>query len=168
MADTHKPDCPCNNADERGCFLISANTNRCVSCTCGGEGMIYPEPYGLECHDGWKEIIRNTDEKLRFIDPNYKIDQIKEKFGGLRYYYTHSDDTKNWGDLVVQIMDDIVRSAEHQASYTCELCGANKPSDEVKIRVHKYWYFGYCKTCADEYIKKAEERYEKYNMLGEL
>ena len=31
---THLPDCPCNNADERGYFLISATTNRCVSCTC--------------------------------------------------------------------------------------------------------------------------------------
>jgi len=31
---THKPECPCNNADERGCFLISAETDRCVSCTC--------------------------------------------------------------------------------------------------------------------------------------
>jgi hypothetical protein len=30
----HIEGCPCNNADERGCFLISANTNKCVSCTC--------------------------------------------------------------------------------------------------------------------------------------
>ena len=34
MTDTHNPECPCNNADDRGCFLISANTNKCVSCTC--------------------------------------------------------------------------------------------------------------------------------------
>ena len=31
---THDPLCPCNNADERGCFLISAETNKCVSCEC--------------------------------------------------------------------------------------------------------------------------------------
>lgn len=30
----HNPECPCNNADERGCFLISAKTNKCISCTC--------------------------------------------------------------------------------------------------------------------------------------
>ena len=31
---THDEGCPCNNADERGCFLISEKTNRCVSCIC--------------------------------------------------------------------------------------------------------------------------------------
>jgi len=30
----HDAGCPCNNADERGCFLISEKTNRCVSCIC--------------------------------------------------------------------------------------------------------------------------------------
>jgi hypothetical protein len=30
----HNIECPCNNADERGCFLISAETNKCISCTC--------------------------------------------------------------------------------------------------------------------------------------
>jgi|APGre2960657373_1045057.scaffolds.fasta_scaffold414774_1 hypothetical protein len=34
MIDAHAPECPCNNADDRGCFLISAKTNRCISCTC--------------------------------------------------------------------------------------------------------------------------------------
>ena len=121
-----------------------------------------------ECGDGWTEIIRNTDNKLRYIDPKYKIVQIKQKFGGLRYYYHPSDDAKSLSDLVVQIMEDIVQAAEVQASYTCELCGASRITNEVKIRVHKHWAFGYCKTCADKYIEEAEERYAKYDMLGEL
>lgn len=33
MSD-HLPECPCNHADERGCFLISAETNQCVDCIC--------------------------------------------------------------------------------------------------------------------------------------
>lgn len=33
MSD-HLPECPCNHADERGCFLISAKTDRCVDCIC--------------------------------------------------------------------------------------------------------------------------------------
>ena len=50
----HHPNCPCNNADERGCFLISAVTNKCVSCKCDeiGEMMlritIELVPYGIE------------------------------------------------------------------------------------------------------------------------
>ena len=31
---SHDLDCPCNSADERGCFLISAKTDKCVFCTC--------------------------------------------------------------------------------------------------------------------------------------
>lgn len=33
----HKEGCPCPRADERGCFLISAKTNKCVSCECEEE-----------------------------------------------------------------------------------------------------------------------------------
>lgn len=49
----HLPECPCNNADERGCFLISAETDRCVSCICPAlraceqrvrEEMQHPDP----------------------------------------------------------------------------------------------------------------------------
>lgn len=34
MTTEHLPECPCNHADERGCFLISAETDRCVDCIC--------------------------------------------------------------------------------------------------------------------------------------
>jgi hypothetical protein len=118
------------------------------------------------CGDGWKEIIRNTDKKLRYIDPDYKIAQIKEKFAGLRYYFDTS--FESYDDVRREIMDDVVRAAEYEASRTCELCGASKASDKVEVRVHKYFYFGYCETCADNYIAEADKRYEKYDMLGEL
>ena len=111
--------------------------------------MTYPEPYGLECGDGWKDIIDRTHEKLKYIDPDYKIAQIKEKFGGLRYYY---DQTVDYGSTASQIMEDIVRAAEHEASRTCELCGTSKSSDKVEIRVHNHWYFGYCQSCTDKRI----------------
>jgi hypothetical protein len=117
------------------------------------------------CGDGWKEIIDHTHEKLKYIDPDYKIAQIKEKFGGLRYYF---DTSLYYGSIPHEIMEDIVRAAEYEASRTCELCGASKASDKVEVRVHKYFYFGYCETCADNYIAEADKRYEKYDMLGEL
>jgi len=111
--------------------------------------MNYPKPYGLECGEGWKKIVDRTHEKLKYIDPDYKIAQIKEKFGGLRYYY---DQTVDYGSTASQIMEDIVRAAEHEASRTCELCGTSKSSDKVEIRVHNHWYFGYCQSCTDKRI----------------
>jgi hypothetical protein len=118
--------------------------------------MVYPEPYGIECGVGWKDIIERTHEKLKYIDPNYNIVQIKEKFGNLRYYYNPS--FESYDDIRREIMNDIVLSAEHSASQTCELCGASGWGTNVEIRVHKYWYFGYCQSCADKYIAERESR----------
>jgi hypothetical protein len=117
------------------------------------------------CGDGWKEIIDHTHEKLKYIDPDYKIAQIKEKFGGLRYYF---DSSLYYGSIAYEIMNDIVLGAELEASRTCELCGANKSSDKVEIRVHKYFYFGYCESCANNLITEREERYKKYKISEEL
>jgi hypothetical protein len=36
---THEPSCPCNNADERGCFLIGID-GCCVACTCNPKVQI--------------------------------------------------------------------------------------------------------------------------------
>lgn len=117
--------------------------------------MIYPEPYGIECKDGWKEIIERTHEKLVYIDPNYTILQIKEKFGGLCYYFSTLLENES---VKRDIMDDIVSAAELEASRTCELCGANNLSDKVEVRSHNHWYFGYCQSCADKYISEREKR----------
>lgn len=127
--------------------------------------MNYPEPYGMECNDGWKDIIDHTHDKLKYIDPDYTIAQIKEKFGGLRYYF---DSSLDYGSIAHEIMDDIVRAAEYESSRTCELCGTSKASDKVGVRSHKFFYFGYCQSCADKYIAEAEARYARYDMLGEL
>lgn len=115
--------------------------------------MSYPEPYGMECQEGWNLIIEDTHNKLSYIDPNYTILQIKEKLGELRYYFSTLFDYES---VEKKIMDDIVRSAEIEASYTCELCGANGWGTNVQIRVHKYWYFGYCQECADKTIKERD------------
>ena len=33
----HIPSCPCNRADERGCYLIGAKNNKCIACECEEE-----------------------------------------------------------------------------------------------------------------------------------
>lgn len=120
--------------------------------------MSYKEPFGEETGEGWKDIIQSTHEKLKYIDPDYKIAQIKEKFGGLRYYFDPSFD---YGSIQVNIMDDIVRAAEHQASYTCELCGAYGWGTEVELRVDRSYYYGYCKECSDKFVADRNERWGK-------
>ena len=47
-----------------------------------------PEYYkSIDVDEGWYQIVVNCDKELIKIDPNYQIFQIKQKFGGLRYYF---------------------------------------------------------------------------------
>lgn len=47
--------------------------------------------WGFECGNGWFHIIYNLSQDITEIERKYKIkviaDQVKEKFGGLRFYY---------------------------------------------------------------------------------
>lgn len=60
----------------------------------------------IQSHIDW---ANRTDQ----VVPQVTVDQIKEKFGGLRFYYTGGDDT----------VHGMVRIAESWADATCENCG---------------------------------------------
>lgn len=74
-----------------------------------------------ECGEGWHTLIDNAlclienkiePEQLQFIH----IDQIKEKFGGLRIYLNN----------YINDAEEIITGAEILASITCEQCGSVK------------------------------------------
>jgi hypothetical protein len=90
--------------------------------------------------DGWEPLIRRLSEKLeaeilKQEDTSlFYADQVKEKFGGLRFYM--SADTG--------AMDAAIREAEAEAWKTCECCGApGKPRGG-----------GWIKTLCDECARK--------------
>lgn len=85
-----------------------------------------------EAYPGWASIIRYIDKQLSDIDPDYKVLQIKEKFGGLRYYYV--TDHQNYKE-----MQKIVTDAENESFRTCDNCGTKenvetKPNDRGWVR----------------------------------
>lgn len=59
---------------------------------------------------GWSGLI---DKIWDGLTPNVLIEQIKEKFGGLRFYAGYTDD----------IQDLIIRLAEKESYTICERCG---------------------------------------------
>lgn len=71
----------------------------------------------LSVPPGWEDIVLRCHERLLAVCPGYAILQVKEKFGGLRYY-TGSYPT----ELRAQI-DEAITSAEREADVTCEVCG---------------------------------------------
>lgn len=99
--------------------------------------------WGFEVGDGWYQIIdslcgqiqhhldwhNRTEEKVAQVVAS----QVKEKFGGLRFYYDGGDD----------VIDGMVRMAESWAANTCETCG--KPG---KLRGGGWLY-----TACDEHTK---------------
>ncbi len=112
--------------------------------------------WGFECGDGWYQILDSlcgniqhyTDWNNENFAKGYKqykqvpqvvAVQIKEKFGGLRFYYEGGDE---------QIFG-MVRMAESWAACTCEVCGA-----PGSMR-----HGGWIKTLCDKHEAERQERY---------
>jgi hypothetical protein len=86
---------------------------------------------------GWIPLIVELDARLSELDPNYRIEQIKEKFGLLRYYATPStgsgrayDQTLGQSLIVNEeaaALNDnlhaLIHEAENQSGTICEICG---------------------------------------------
>lgn len=90
------------------------------------------DEYGMCVGNGWIALInRMTDRLIEIINvynednnTEYKliIRQIKEKFGGLRYYY--SVDGLEWGTEFSNRIRELVSYYESAAYFICEVCGA--------------------------------------------
>lgn len=76
-------------------------------------------PY-IECGSGWYQILENLSQEIEAIlvkDPSLgpvKVGQIKEKFGGLRYYLDEGGSPEIY---------KAIEKAEKLSEYTCEVCG---------------------------------------------
>ena len=125
--------------------------------------LMFSAPYGGFCvGEGWWPIIEslcgqiqhhinwvNKQQTSLLIDNPYgarmpdpieqvTVAQIKEKFGGLRFYYDGGDDE----------IRGMVSMAESWASKTCETCG--KPGHQRSD--------GWVKTLCDEHEAERQQR----------
>ena len=79
--------------------------------------------WGFECGDGWfnilDQLMGNIQHHIDWKNKNGEVvhqvtlNQVKEKFGTLRFYYTGGDD----------YIDGMVTLAESMSGVTCEECG---------------------------------------------
>lgn len=68
--------------------------------------------WGFSCGDGWYTIIEDLSFKITQIDKNKRVvaDQVKEKFGGLRFYFHIEGKTRKttkWDNLKYRIKNRI-------------------------------------------------------------
>ena len=107
---------------------------------------------GFACGEGWWPILeelcssiqQHVDWKNRQSEvvPQVTVEQIKEKFGGLRFYYSGGDDT----------IDGMVRMAESWADHSCETCGA--PGKKRNS--------GWIRTLCDRHEAERQQRKKEY------
>ena len=104
--------------------------------------MTYEQPWGDEVGEGWGPIVMECHRQLNHLDPGYRIGQIKEKFGGLRYYFYS---TLPFDSITYDIMHYIVNEAERQCARSCEVCGTGG-----RLRSNSGWYKALCDDHAKE------------------
>jgi hypothetical protein len=106
-----------------------------------GDGNQPIDMWGLECEDGWFELVDTLCGKIQsHIDWRSKqiqgveelknlqvvAEQIKEKFGGLRFYVRGGDDST----------DAFISFAEVMSLKICETCGNSGKQQSVSGWVH--------------------------------
>lgn len=110
--------------------------------------------WGIDCGDGWYMLIDelcstlqwDTDHNNRAESgtegdhPQIETVQVKEKYGGLRFY-TNGETDKQQG---------AISFAEHLSFKICERCGS---TDEVSQT--KGWISTLCKKCMDKKPENA-------------
>ncbi len=100
--------------------------------------------FGMECNDGWYDILDklmlniktyldNKPEDEKFM---VTLHQIKEKFGGLRFYIDHGDD----------YIYELINAAENESFETCEDCGSKENIGRTTSR----WYMVKCEKCSKD------------------
>ena len=87
--------------------------------------MYYPQEIAERINDdrgsqigkGWFNLVIELNSKLAELCPDYKILQIKEKFGALRFYVGHID-----AGLEDKVFD-LINAAEEKSKTICDVCG---------------------------------------------
>jgi len=93
---------------------------------------------GSDIPEGWLNIVIDLDKQLSEINDDYTIDQIKEKFASLSFYFSGIDYSQ-----VRSILED----AESKSMNTCQIC--SKPGH---VRKKDWWV-----TLCDKHAKLRDE-----------
>ena len=103
------------------------------------------DKYGFEIDDGWYEIVYNLTECIydyyKLHAPNMfpVVVQVKQKFGGLRYYVDTNEKDYN------ECLKDMIWFVEQLSFKTCEKCGS-----KGKLRDDRFGFKTLCDKCDGE------------------
>lgn len=141
--------------------------------------------WGIECPIGWYHIMEQLCTVLEYYNIEFSknhgiaiiADQVKEKFGTLRFYFTvrevdkdgigkDPDPTEDSGiptdenrrrilmDYLELLADQVIEEAENLTENTCANCGV--PLDRDNKVETKGWITYICKECDEKRNSKME------------
>jgi len=100
--------------------------------------------YGFGCDDGWYKLIRDLLEELELMgmDENFRVLQVKEKFGGLRFY------TQGASQEAARRIEEVCQDSFN----VCERCGTRE-----NVTTEGSWVVTLCKDCRKPHEYKRAE-----------
>lgn len=135
------------------------------------------QKWGFQCGDGWYDLIHDLCHEItdRYekegISVDIVVEQIKEKFAGLRFYYSYAGSPPSFhaldflGGSSIRLypetdndkhkslrrdIADIVRKYEALSKTVCENCGA-----KGETRMDLPWKKTLCDNCYEKRLKKS-------------
>lgn len=102
-------------------------------------------PY-FECGKGWHPTIEKLLEVIKNDPVEVTVLQIKEKFGGLRFYYYGGSD----------VTEKAVLAAEKECVDICEFCGEPGVSRDLP----------WIRVLCDKHYEEAVQRRKSYERIS--
>ena len=125
------------------------------------------QQFGCEIDDGWFSLLNSLCEEIMQVyhnhacQPNIVVDQVKEKYGTLRFYYHFRSRQDNahtphtLADLNFKLstnnismhkeIANIIRKRENESLTVCEKCGARGV-----LRTEQLWIYVLCDDCLNK------------------
>ena len=112
----------------------------------------YPKPqepfelFGVECDKGWDELIQPLFDWIEKYNKEHEddpivIEQVKEKFGGLRFYVSYEPDE----------LSRMIRKAEGDSYGICEVCGSKIDVGHTSSG----WIKTICRKCSQTSVNEC-------------
>lgn len=92
---------------------------------------------------GWDDLVSQLIHDVASASDDVRILQIKEKFAGLRFYYSGG------GEEVSKLVD----KAERESYTTCQNCGSPEGAEVSR----RGWVSTLCASCNDEITSRTND-----------
>lgn len=91
------------------------------------EARLSPDSAGIDLPPGWTYLLAPLVQELDQTCPGWTIQQVKEKFGSLRFYVTlppvteeFTEDEREWLRISIGVIESLTQNV-------CEQCGRPAP-----------------------------------------